>query len=163
MSNTTSTTDETLLSCNYREETETPHLYFCRHTQVRVANGLVTAPICQRCSMRLKPCLQPRDRSEMVQCAPQNTQRNSGHVPHRPPSLIQQGWNLTQALAAFTANGFKTVTAEEYAARLAICDTCEKRQGTRCMQCGCGLTLKARGRAFSCPLKKWSSPAKNSR
>jgi len=76
-------------------------------------------------------------------------------VPLRPPSLMQQGWNVAQALAAFTADGFKTVTAEQYEQRLAICDTCDRRSGTRCLQCGCGLALKARGRAFQCPLKKW--------
>ena len=73
----------------------------------------------------------------------------------RLPGLARQAWNLASSLASFVADGCKTVTKQEYAARLEICDTCDRRRGNRCMECGCRLSLKARGRAFQCPLKKW--------
>lgn len=142
-------------ACHFRELTEHVDVFFCRHSQVHVTEGLVSPPICKLCSMREKPCLKPRTRTEADRAMLTEQSRAEIRPILRPPTLIQQGWNVTQALAAFTADGFKTVTAEEYAERLAICDSCDKRQGTRCMQCGCGLTLKARGRAFQCPLKRW--------
>jgi len=73
----------------------------------------------------------------------------------RPPSLHRQAWNLTVSLAAFVADGCHTVTAEQYRRRLEICDACDQRRGNRCLKCGCRLSLKARGRAFRCPLDRW--------
>ena len=55
----------------------------------------------------------------------------------------------------FTSDGFKTISGEQYRARLEICDTCDRRHGNECEECGCYLRLKARGRAFQCPLGKW--------
>ena len=72
------------------------------------------------------------------------------------PPITRQAWNLALSLADFVADGCKLVTAEEYAARLAVCDLCEHRRETRCLKCGCNLALKARGRAFKCPEDKWS-------
>ena len=81
---------------------------------------------------------------------------SSAPAPGRFPSLPRQAWNLARAMADFAADGFHTVTAEEYRRRLTICDTCERRRGNRCLVCGCRLALKARGRAFRCPLGKWT-------
>ncbi len=77
--------------------------------------------------------------------------------PGRPPRLPSQAWNLTKALAAFVADGLKTVSKQAYQQRLEICDGCDRRRGNRCLACGCRLSLKARGRAFQCPLGKWPS------
>lgn len=74
------------------------------------------------------------------------------------PGLARQAWNLARALAGFVADGCTTVTAEQYRRRLEICDGCERRRGNRCAACGCYLSLKARGRAFTCPLSKWPDP-----
>ncbi len=71
------------------------------------------------------------------------------------PPLARQAWNLIRSLADFVADGCTTVDAEQYRRRLEICDTCERREGNRCAVCGCRLSLKARGRAFRCPLGKW--------
>ena len=73
----------------------------------------------------------------------------------RPPGLARQAWNLASSLASFVADGCQTVTEQEYKTRLEICDACDQRRGNRCLKCGCRLTLKARGRAFQGPLKKW--------
>ena len=75
------------------------------------------------------------------------------------PSLAGQAWNLATSLAAFAADGCRTVDRAEYERRLAICDACDKRVGNRCSQCGCSLAIKARGRAFECPLGRWGDSA----
>jgi hypothetical protein len=71
------------------------------------------------------------------------------------PPISRQAWNLANALAAFVADGFRTVETAEYRARLDICDRCERRRSNRCLECGCRVTLKARGRVFQCPIGKW--------
>ena len=73
----------------------------------------------------------------------------------RPLGLARQAWNLAASLASFVADGCKRVTEQEYKTRLEICDACDQRHGNRCLKCGCRLSLKARGRAFQCPLNKW--------
>jgi hypothetical protein len=84
----------------------------------------------------------------------QKKNRNEPETPKFPP-VHRQAWNLITSLAAFVADGFKTVTHEVYVARLNVCDTCSHRYGNRCRLCGCGLTAKAKGRAFKCPARKW--------
>ena len=73
------------------------------------------------------------------------------------PSVPQRVWNLAKAVAEFVADGCKTVSAEEYAARLAVCDTCDRRKGVWCKhrKCGCNRLIKAKGRAWKCPMNKW--------
>lgn len=73
------------------------------------------------------------------------------------PPLKRQAWNLAKSLASFIADGCRTVDAEEYARRLAICDVCDRRKNRRCLDCGCGIDIKARGRAFQCPNGKWAA------
>ena len=68
----------------------------------------------------------------------------------KAPSLPRQAWNLARSLADFSADAF-----DEYRERLQTCDGCDRRRGNRCLKCGCRLSLKARGRAFKCPLDKW--------
>ena len=77
------------------------------------------------------------------------------------PGILAQAWNLASSLAAFIADGCETVSPEDYSARLAICDTCDRRQGNFCRECGCNLSLKATGRAFKCPLNKWPPQVTN--
>jgi hypothetical protein len=83
----------------------------------------------------------------------------TGPKSEGPPSLMRRTWNLAGSLASFLADGCKTLTKEEYQARLEVCDTCDQRRGNRCLKCGCRLSLKARGRAFQCPLNKWPDVA----
>lgn len=78
-----------------------------------------------------------------------------GEQKRQPPPLRRQAWNLAASLAAFVADGCRTVDAEEYERRLKVCDTCEHRRANRCLKCGCRLAWKARGRAFRCPIGKW--------
>ena len=75
--------------------------------------------------------------------------------PVARPSSRQKAWDLARSAASFVADGLRTVRPEQYVQRLEICDACEARRDNRCSLCGCRLSLKARGRAFDCPLKKW--------
>lgn len=79
----------------------------------------------------------------------------SKNKPRKPPPLHRQAWNLARSLAGFVADGLKTVTKDQYHRRLEICDACSHRRKNRCLACGCRLSLKARGRVFKCPKKKW--------
>lgn len=76
-------------------------------------------------------------------------------------------WNLAKAVADFGADVLKNglrgalVSPEEYQRRLAKCDKCLPpdgyRTGDRCSHqgCGCYLSIKAKGRAFHCPIGEW--------
>ena len=132
----------TLPACDYRVEMASEDLYGCRHTSVRAPGNQVTAEICRGCSMRTVPCDQPRSVAEVS--------GNSDGV-----SWAQAGWNAAHSAVAFARDRFRTVSEEEYAARTAVCDECDRRSGNRCLECGCRLSLKARGRTFRCPLGKW--------
>src|SRR5262249_19731188 len=75
-----------------------------------------------------------------------------------PVSMVQKAWSLAASLAAFLADGCRTVSADQYRERLAICDTCSERQDNTCGKCGCFIPFKARGLAMECPLDKWPRP-----
>ena len=65
-------------------------------------------------------------------------------------------WDFAKSIAAFMADGCKTVTAEQYQERLAVCDGCENRVKARCAICGCFVAVKAKGRAWECPEGRWA-------
>lgn len=69
--------------------------------------------------------------------------------------LWSRPWNLLKSLRDFVGDGCRTLSLEDYRARLMICTHCDQRERNTCAICGCYLSLKARGRAFRCPLDKW--------
>ncbi|MGE0607693.1 MAG: DUF6171 family protein [Pirellulales bacterium] len=76
------------------------------------------------------------------------------------PGLLKRASNFLGAIRDFIHKpGF--VTAEEYAARLDVCDTCKLNKDGKCQACGCTLTRKARAAAWHCPLEKWPGEAKH--
>jgi hypothetical protein len=75
--------------------------------------------------------------------------------PTDSPSFWQRAWNLGEALAAFVADGCHGVSADEYRARLTICQGCAHRSENLCQRCGCCIPLKALGRAMQCPIGSW--------
>lgn len=77
-------------------------------------------------------------------------------------SLAKKAWNLTTAVASFVADGFKTVDSTAYQNRLEICESCDRRKGWVCLECGCKIEIKARGRAWDCPLKQWPTVTSDS-
>jgi len=67
--------------------------------------------------------------------------------------------HLIADLAAFVADRWHTVTRDEYAERLRICQLCRKRVGRRCFggkdPCGCIVAIRAKGRVWECPENRW--------
>ncbi len=77
-----------------------------------------------------------------------------GGTPAFPP-LRTQAAGLFDSLAAFVGDGFALVDDAEYRRRLTVSHACDRRVGRRCAECGCWIGVKARGRAFRCPLDRW--------
>ena len=71
------------------------------------------------------------------------------------PSLGKQAWGFTKALANHIKSGAAHASEELYKARLEVCDTCDKRSGDRCIECGCNLPAKAKWATSDCPIGKW--------
>lgn len=71
------------------------------------------------------------------------------------PPLTRRAWNLAESLAAFVSDGCRLVDGAEYRRRLETCNACDRRSDGKCLECGCYLTVKGKGRAFDCPLGKW--------
>jgi len=72
-------------------------------------------------------------------------------------------WNLATAIADFAGDvathGLRgaIVDQEQYQRRMSVCDACDQRNENRCRNCGCYLSIKAKARAWQCPLGKWDS------
>jgi hypothetical protein len=80
----------------------------------------------------------------------------------REPSFLTEAWNVASAVLAFVGNpGW--VDAQTYHTRLGICNACDKRSGHRCSVCGCFVAMKAKGKAWECPEKKWLAIVKPKR
>jgi len=114
----------------------------CGHPQLAVPSG-VDQSTCDECRATGIFCNRP----------PRELQREV--MRHRRPHLLSRVWNLARSLKAFADDGFTTVDAAQYERRMRICHACPQRWNDDCELCGCRLTLKARGRAFSCPLGHW--------
>lgn len=76
-----------------------------------------------------------------------------------PPSLLKRAGSLVKALGSETkaiAQGQPTLTEQQVAARLALCEKCDQFKPNRtCGKCGCFMDAKARMRSQSCPIGKW--------
>jgi hypothetical protein len=71
------------------------------------------------------------------------------------PPLATQAANFIHSVVAFAGDGCALVDDAEYRRRLTACHACDRRAGRRCTECGCWIGVKARGRAFECPLGRW--------
>ena len=85
--------------------------------------------------------------------------KSCGKNRKQMPSVLKQAWNFSRAVAAFVVQpGF--VDTKTYSARVAVCDSCDKRGGAtghRCTICGCIIATKAAGLAWDCPEGRWGS------
>jgi hypothetical protein len=91
--------------------------------------------------------------------------RKSVHAMSRhpaPPGLLKRAGSLAKAIGSETkaiVQGQPNLTAQQVAARLAVCTSCDQLRSNRaCAKCGCFVDAKARFRSQDCPLRKW--PAK---
>lgn len=135
-----------LPTCFHRGDLLRPGRYSCGHPQLRVEAG-VDARTCTECAAAGLFCnREPKDMSSHV-------------MRNKKPHLLSRVWNLTKSMRVFVADGLTTVSEDQYRRRLEICDGCDQRWNDDCKICGCRLSLKARGRAFSCPLGHWLAVA----
>jgi hypothetical protein len=93
------------------------------------------------------------------------TTRRSAHAKAcqpAAPGLLKRAGSLAKAIGSETkamVQGQPTLTAQQVAARLAACASCDQLRSNRtCAKCGCFVDAKARFRSQTCPLRKW--PAK---
>lgn len=135
-----------LPNCEFRKSTEVDHHFVCLHNRVRVAGGRVTSEVCRTCSARTLPSI--TQLSSTANSFGQSAKRRS-------PNPTQRAWNLAASVKDFISDGCRTVLKEQFEERLKICDGCEFRNANSCTKCGCRLNLKARGRAFRCPVDRW--------
>ena len=132
--------------CEYRVQTKTNGVFFCRHSAVATTNNQVTFSVCRICPVRTVPCENRR---------PVPTEEEL--VKAESASLGRMAAGFTRSMVDFAKDGFRLVSDEQYEERLAICHACDfyVRKANRCRKCGCGLRYKPRGRAFRCPVDKW--------
>jgi len=108
--------------------------------------------VCNVCGHVAKTSAQPGNR----ECSgpPDPSKRGPG------ASLAQKAVNFAGSMASVAADGFRRISDEEAAARLAICYDCpEYLPGSHsCNKCGCPLSFKPTLRAVVCPLGKWPEP-----
>lgn len=129
--------------CRHRGESPvSPGRFACKHPQVYNPDGVSEA--------------------DCAACRAAGVFFDSPPLTHAPivkrtvdKTMWSRPWNLAKALKDFVADGCKTLSVEDYQRRLEICAACPHRERNTCGICGCRLSLKARGRAFQCPLDKW--------
>ena len=88
--------------------------------------------------------------------------RMSAHERSRQPTtpgLLKRAGSLAKAIGSETkamVKGQPNLTAQQVAARLATCGSCDQLRTNRtCARCGCFVDAKARFRSQNCPLRKW--------
>jgi hypothetical protein len=142
-----------------------------RNVIIVMAGGSSAAPIEHSVAPRFAPATGAHDAQWMVSLdrAPGTDQISLTPCPSRAygkgetvsasqpafPPLAAQATNLFQSVVAFVGDGCALVDDTEYRQRLQTCRACDRRNGKRCTACGCWIVLKARGRAFVCPLGRW--------
>ena len=131
--------------CEFRVQLPDHDKFYCRHTSVHAAGNVVPQVVCQQCPFYSLTCDSPR---------PMPVFDEDGHLPM--PPIMTQARNFLDAVKEFVSDGCRLVDTETYRERMSICDICEHREGDRCRRCGCRLSLKAGGRAFTCPEGKWA-------
>ncbi len=133
-------------TCMHRGEPIRPGWHRCGHPQLRVDRG-VDLRTCSECHAAGVFCNRPpRDMTTDI-------------MRNKKPHLLSRVWSLARSMRAFANDGLTTVDETQYLRRLEICDACDQRWNDDCKICGCRLSLKARGRAFSCPLGYWLAVA----
>ncbi len=63
-----------------------------------------------------------------------------------------------RAMASFLGSGFKKVTIEVRASRLATCSRCEHHTGLRCRLRGCFTAARTWLPHEACPIGRWPDP-----
>lgn len=83
-----------------------------------------------------------------------NKKKELNMSPPKMPPITTRIFNFLNAVKDFIEDP-TFVSKEQYEERLQICDGCDDRIDNSCRKCGCNLSIKAKGKAFHCPEKKW--------
>jgi len=86
-----------------------------------------------------------------------NCDRQPVTIPAPLPPVAEQLKNFSASMVDFIRDGMALVTADERRRRLDICRECSRRRENRCVECGCVLSVKAWGRAWTCPIGRWDA------
>ena len=81
---------------------------------------------------------------------------NESPRDQKMPSLARQAWNFTRAVADHIKSGAAHASEKLYKHRLQECDGCDRREDTRCLECGCFIPTKAKWASGDCPIGKWT-------
>ena len=153
---------------NVIEQQQCSGLALCDYTRVSFRNGVYKCrcPVCGDVRLSRFPCEKLANHCGKSPTVPEEIARLvAPEKPPEPPAdlppIFQQAKHFAHDIAAFVSDGFKMVSREEYIARLAICAECEHRKGNRCDVCGCWISFRARGRAWTCELGKWPKVPEN--
>jgi len=80
----------------------------------------------------------------------------------RPKRAADEMKTVPDTFVHPVGDGCALVDDAEYRRRLGVCHFCDRRTERRCTACGCWIGLKARGRAFTCPLGRWKQQDRKS-
>lgn len=72
------------------------------------------------------------------------------------PTVKEMIGNITDSFWQWKQAGYKMVSEEEHAKRMAYCNDCDHlTDKRRCTKCGCFMELKSKLDGMTCPIGKW--------
>lgn len=127
-------------------------MFFCPHCErPQAANSL--ADVRPRECVKIKTFAMPAGQT-VGGCCGGGQPATPSVVSVPAPTLAEKARSLAGAMFDYAMEpGF--IPSAGARARLLICDDCDKREENSCTVCGCYLPVKARGKAWHCPLGKW--------
>ena len=76
-------------------------------------------------------------------------------LPGVPTLISNAAATLASSIRHFVGTGVIAASDEQVKKRQASCDTCDKKRGDRCLECGCFIQLKIALEAAKCPKGRW--------
>ena len=107
--------------------------------------------VAERCQLPSPPALSDSRRGRKTPAPPASPEGRE--EPGLPP-LTAQAASLFQSVVAFVGDGCGIVDDQQYGQRWKSAKPATAA-GKRCAACGCWINVKARGRAFRCPIGRW--------
>ena len=71
--------------------------------------------------------------------------------------ILKMVKNFSEEVVKFVAAGAPIVTKEVFKERLEICNNCEHLSGSKCLKCGCQMSVKCKWGTAKCPIDKWGT------
>lgn len=167
--------DEYLLKRSYFNDPFKNAKFVTNCNAVRAILGLPPAPSNDMCIIDTyenfcknhQPVIDAINKIQSNESAQRAKNKNTDGVKEKivkdfDPSLFQMAKNFGTAMLDSAKTGFKKVTPEQHAERMAICNTCQFWDGKarmgmgKCAKCGC-TGAKQWLSSSSCPINLWGS------